>query len=329
MNFDQAKHFARTMVGEGQLLFLCQFGSDLYGTNTSSSDTDYLGVYIPSEEQPDKSLMYKTAVEHTKNTSSDIDITIWPLTKLKERLMAMDIAAIDMIFADEKHIVFASDRWKYLKGLVPRFITATNKSYIDYAFDQAGKYGIVGSRLGALYTAIECIMYNAKPNQRLGDIADQLPTVEDHIIKTDEYYIVLGRKFDYRTRCKHHIKNMVLIEEQYGERARRAMDNDGVDWKALSHALRACYEFQELLITGKVTFPLPSAHLLKMVKDCKFTFAEVGTMIEQTLDLTKQLHDRLSFPTVVTVRTKKALDDLFVVDDRRFAELVHADIYHM
>ena len=33
------------------ILFLCKFGSHLYGTNTPESDEDFKGVYLPTLEQ--------------------------------------------------------------------------------------------------------------------------------------------------------------------------------------------------------------------------------------------------------------------------------------
>lgn len=33
------------------IAFECLFGSHLYGTATENSDTDYLGVFIPSREE--------------------------------------------------------------------------------------------------------------------------------------------------------------------------------------------------------------------------------------------------------------------------------------
>ena len=53
----------------------------------------------------------------------------------------------------------------------------------------------------------------------------------------------------------------------YGKRTRSAADNDGRDWKALSHALRALYEAEELVDTGKITFPLPLADEVKALKE--------------------------------------------------------------
>jgi predicted nucleotidyltransferase len=55
------------------------FGSHLYGTATENSDTDYKGVYLPTEKEillnrVPKSYNYKTGDGVTKNTKDDIDV---------------------------------------------------------------------------------------------------------------------------------------------------------------------------------------------------------------------------------------------------------------
>jgi hypothetical protein len=54
------------------------------------------------------------------------------------------------------------------------------------------------------------------------------------------------------------------MEDQFGDRARKASDN--VDWKALSHALRVVLEVKELLTDSFITFPLKDAQYLLEVK---------------------------------------------------------------
>ena len=49
--------------------------------------------------------------------------------------------------------------------------------------------------------------------------------------------------------------------EEYGKRARLAAENRDIDWKAISHALRAAFQIKEILTAGTITFPLKEARL--------------------------------------------------------------------
>ena len=73
------------------------------------------------------------------------------------------------------------------------------------------------------------------------------------------------------------------IYENYGARARLADSNEGVDWKALSHAVRVGHEALELLNTGRVIFPLLSAKLLLAIKLGTVPYAQVARLIEALL----------------------------------------------
>jgi hypothetical protein len=68
--------------------------------------------------------------------------------------------------------------------------------------------------------------------------------------------------------------------QRYGARSRAAMNNEGVDWKALMHAVRICDQAHELLATGHVTFPRPNAANLLQIRLGLRPYAEVAEQIE-------------------------------------------------
>ncbi|MGZ7230903.1 hypothetical protein ACXWOM_10615, partial [Streptococcus pyogenes] len=60
--------------------------------------------------------------------------------------------------------------------------------------------------------------------------------------------------------------SLTKLWNEYGERARKAEANEGVDWKALSHALRGGLQLQEIYTTGDLVYPLKDAEFIKKVK---------------------------------------------------------------
>lgn len=86
------------------------------------------------------------------------------------------------------------------------------------------------------------------------------------------------------------IRCLEKILDNYGRRAYLAEKNEGIDWKAISHAFRVCYEVQELLLTHQITFPLKQRDFIKAVKYGKFHYKN-DRIGEQLEELMKQVED--------------------------------------
>jgi hypothetical protein len=70
---------------------------------------------------------------------------------------------------------------------------------------------------------------------------------------------------------------------EYGQRALQAERNEGIDWKALSHAVRVGREALELLQTGKITFPLSCVAEILSIKRGELTYEKVAKTIDELL----------------------------------------------
>jgi hypothetical protein len=67
--------------------------------------------------------------------------------------------------------------------------------------------------------------------------------------------------------------------DNYGDRVKE-FDGEGVDWKALSHAIRITEQVLELCQYGKLTFPRPNARFLLDVKSGNVPLAEATAYLE-------------------------------------------------
>jgi len=84
-----------------------------------------------------------------------------------------------------------------------------------------------------------------------------------------------------------------LVERQ---REKIAHLEGGIDWKALSHAVRVNGESIELLSTGQVTFPRPEAQALIAIKTGKIQYDDVAHEIEMGLARVMELAEKSSLP---------------------------------
>jgi hypothetical protein len=82
---------------------------------------------------------------------------------------------------------------------------------------------------------------------------------------------------------------------RFGERAREAERNHGMDLKALSHALRALMQIEELLTTGTIRFPLKRREELVAVKEGQIDRDEVESRILKYLDAVDALREAAPF----------------------------------
>jgi hypothetical protein len=302
------------------LIMKCLFGSHLYGLQTPSSDKDYKGIYLPERDNLllgnyAKHYSQSTGDDKSKNTADDIDVEIFSLPYFIELACKGETVAIDMLHAKDNLAESVDDWhntidfiWDELLADRTKFYTKDMKSYVGYARKQANKYGIRGSRMGAVEDALR-VVKELSPELRLKEVWDLLPTGE-HILKvvtSDKsqskplnFYEVCGRKYQdtlFITQLEAHLEG---IYNEYGERAKQAKDNLGCDFKAISHALRASYQMLGILKDGDFDYPLPQTKFLLEVKTGQLNFVnEVQPELESVILTIEKLAESSKLPQKV------------------------------
>ena len=293
------------------------FGSHLYGTSTPESDVDFKEIFVPHP----RDILLGTAMNHTnlntnntatKNTKDDVDHELYSLKYFFKLAAEGETVALDMIHTPADLVVKSDlpDVWKFIQDNRSRFYTTDMKAYLGYVRKQAAKYGVKGSRLAELKKVLNVLndypewKFEDRPkdkahNQRwkVAEIAHLLPVSEFLFWKDDidnkngvqTFYNVLGRKFQTTITVAEMKYSLTKLETEYGERARKAEANEGVDWKALSHAYRAGYQLMEIYQTGDLVFPLREASIIKLIKAGELPFKEVQELLEDTVDLVEVL----------------------------------------
>ena len=305
------------------------FGSHLYGTNTETSDRDFKGIFMPSRKQVllghiPKSFSFSTAKKSRrgqKNEPKDIDTEIYSFHYFIKLACEGQTVALDMLYAPEKMILESSQLWDDIVKNRNRFLTKNIQAFVGYARKQAAKYGIKGSRLEAANRAMKEIRkYGLGPS--LGEIWDLLPVGEHLSFVTDDrgnrFYQVCGRKLHDSVSFDYAYNDIKKFYDNYGELAIDAEVNINIDWKAISHALRAAFEVEELLRYGTITFPLKQAELLKSVKKGELDYVtEVAPMLEKMMDWIEQLSKISHLPDEVD---RKFWDDFII--EKTFQEIM-------
>ena len=267
-----------------EILYKTKFGSHLYGTDTENSDIDYKGIYLPKLSDlvmryliPDKkSINYSTGDQHSKNTNQDVDIQYWSLQYWLSLVKVGDTNALDLLFSygtSHEVVEFCDERMlPFFQNPLKMVNPKLTKAYVSYCNAQAKKYGLKGTRLSILKELIEFL----NQNQLLIKNGGLVREISQEILDLNYDKSLCFQKDDLLYICgKAHGLNIKILEfqtrinneyEKYGHRARLAEQNEGVDWKAVSHAVRCIDQCKEFLETGKMTFPLISKEIITNIK---------------------------------------------------------------
>lgn len=283
----------------GKTIARIEFGSHLYGTNTETSDRDYKSIHIP----PAKDIILQKVVDSTghsvirpegeKNSPEDVDDESYSVQRYLQLLSEGQTVAIDMLFAPAP--IITSYYWKEIYHNRAKMLTKKSASFLGYCRTQANKYGIKGSRVAAAKKAMEFFgtWYKVDPLEKVGYVVGGDYPHDDHTRvytkettqgHTETYYECCNRSVGFKNTVKEAYGIYKRIYEEYGKRARLAEQNEGIDYKALSHAVRVGTEALELLKTGHVTFPLPNKQHVLDIKKGMLPYKQVAEEIEQLLE---------------------------------------------
>ncbi|MCK4814583.1 nucleotidyltransferase domain-containing protein [bacterium] len=296
------------------ILFLGKFGSHLYGTNTETSDEDYKGVFLPTIEQCitnaiPKSISFHSGDDDSKNSVGDIDIEMYSLQFYLKLIQKGDTGGLDMLHTPLSHTLKSTEPWEFLQSNRSDFYTTNLSAFVGYCRTQASKYGVKGSRLSDARNVVEFLNRNVGV-LKLGELWDNLPT-GDHIHKLEanpdlkiDYpvYQVCGRKLQSTVGVAYARDVVQKFYESYGHRAKLAAENKGIDWKAVSHALRCAFQMKQVYRDGDIIFPLENAEFLLDVKNGNRDYStEVAPLLESLMDEVETLSSESNYPKKVDI----------------------------
>lgn len=312
-------------------------GSHLYGAATENSDRDIKRIILPTRREillgATKGVSRSgTKDQHDtrKNTADDTDIESFSLQRFLALASEGQTIAAEMLFAPPQNVLDDSWLWDEIVANRHRLLSRGVGAALGYCRRQAAKYGLKGSRVAAARAASELFsrLTEEKSDARLGDVMDQIVPLlaMEHIemVKIElrgqsgkfvDHLSVCDRKTSVTASVKQAHDTYSRLFADYGARSLAAEKNEGVDWKAVSHAVRVGYQTLDLLNEGRMTFPARVAPLLLDIKQGRVPYRDVARAIETLLVMVDEASSRSSLPE----RPDYAWIDAFV-------EAVHAQV---
>ena len=285
-------------------LMVCIMGSRLYGTGNENSDFDVSGVFVPSRT---RLLLHKVPDTIIKHGEDGIDIHLHSIYHFMLMLQEADPKAIEMLYTNtQEHLLYTSMGWNIL--LFERDCFLSNKvfDFMRFVRSQADKYGLKGERYTALNKAILTLnLMSESSNTKLGKFFDLLLNKNKFIYEADvapngvRQINVCGKLLQETVSLEYALNVMYGLLRQYGDRAIKAANLQGADYKALSHAIRVGEELVDLVEKGKLVFPSEKAQYLKDVKDGRIDHDSILNKLEELVNKVDTFRIDSKFPEKV------------------------------
>lgn len=284
-------------------LFKVLAGSRLYGTNTPKSDFDYKCVVLPNlsglllgEKIVTKKEKPIGVSDSEKMPEGETETEYVPIQTFLDDFFNGQTYALEMVFAVSQgnfQKCNSFDPTYMCNQLIEKFLTKNVKKMVGYAVGQSRIYGLKTERYTSLkqaHTALENtfkIMVNNKRSQesfiKYPELVEQLctiPHVQQVMIENAKggselapALDICGKKYPLTNKIMTVLNSVNNTLETYGNRVQQ-YEGEGVDWKALSHAIRITEQVLELCDTGKLVFPRPNAEYLLAVKKGQLSIEE-------------------------------------------------------
>lgn len=250
-------------------------GSQLYGTNTPESDFDSRGVCVPPLE-----ILLDPFMKFTvKDSFEGEDRSIFELGKFINLCADNNPNVLEMLFIPDEFVLHKTNSWKKVIEQRHLFLSKNIKHrFLGYAFSQ----------LEAIKRHREWFINppDHKPTREEFGLS-QSPLVSEANIQNmmgvpnnlfkQEYYEELQNERRYRE-TKKKWDNYMQWQTNRNPKRKASEEQIGFDGKYASHLFRLMSEGKELLLTGKITFPLPNAEWLLSIKQGFYSYEQILEM---------------------------------------------------
>ncbi len=298
-------------------IFKTIYGSHLYGTNVPTSDTDIKGIFIPTAQSillgeiPSTFTNNSNSDSKRKNTSSDTDYQLFSLKKFMHDLANGQTYALEFLFSPkDKWLEEPHGAWLELLSNKDKLISKNVTAMVSYARAQAYKYGDKGKRLEVFRDVVNFLEETA--SRKFAKLNSVLPIIQELIIKKHKDFISIHKKENDESGVEYLDVNGVMVPvassieyaldvykprlEEYGARAKKAMEDRGNDLKAIYHAVRIAKQAEELLLTGNITLPRPESSLLIEIRKGEVPDLEMKQIVDDSFDKVRTAEKNSSLP---------------------------------
>jgi predicted nucleotidyltransferase len=139
-----ARNTEEQRMAQDNCIFLCRVGSQMYGTNTSESDDDIIGIFVEDTEYiigrkkcEQIEFLTNSTSSGKRNKAGDKDYKFYSLTKWFQMAINNNPNVLELFFSPANCILYESDEWKRIRDNKNLFISLKSfHSFSGYAHSQ-------------------------------------------------------------------------------------------------------------------------------------------------------------------------------------------------
>lgn len=299
-------------------------GSHLYGLNTENSDTDYVGIFLPTKKQM-FSLSYDSEVDMSvedrldngKNSPNAIDVKFYDIKRFISLAMEGNPNVIEKLFVNEESILHINKYGRMLLDNKDLFLSKKIISkHLGYSRSQRRKLIIKTANMENLINARDFLQ--EKHNN--GFEKNLLPEFNsddnfNKIFIEDEKKKIMYKVGAYSINRNITIKSALRWINELISNTSHRLENlsiSGYEHKFASHSLRLLYQTIEIIETGKITFPLKERDYILKVKKGLVPYEELISKMEELELKLSAIENNTLLPDVPDInKINLFLNDIF------------------
>lgn len=262
------------------LIVLFKAGSHFFDLNGPNSDTDYRGIYLDnyqdSFEAPKKvyQVDYKTKIGGGKNTSNDVDFTVFSLSSFLSLLKSGDFNMMEILYTPKNKIIYKTDLFDELVSIREKILVNDISAFLGFIKKEYKRYGVNIYHYKIQKDFLE-FLKKWNNNDRLeshweeiiryGMNSEGIRFTSTKINNSDKSkeipsIVIAERLYQSTTSIKHIVEAIEAVLNKYGHRQKN-MAESGLEYKGLYHAMRLIYEANDLYDLGQLKFPFSKERL--------------------------------------------------------------------
>lgn len=265
------------------IVFSTIFGSHLYGTSTPTSDRDVKQIHKDSLAD----IILKRGHDNISNNDNttpkkvegELDFESKELRQYINDCLKGQTYALDLLFSPKNLWQSESKIWNIIQDNKDKLVTRNIKPFIGYCQGQARKYSDKSTKLDELIS-FRIFLEDKDMSGTLGEAIGNEVLEYKHIKvykkfnssskQHDDMLQVADSDYPLHRKLSEVMRSVRDKVDSYGKRSQLARVANGCDYKAFYHAFRVCWELEELLTTGKITFPLLRRNELMDIRNQTF-----------------------------------------------------------
>lgn len=274
------------------IIFVYKAGSHFFDLESSNSDTDFRGVYLPS---PDDFFFKNTkkifnVLEFStnrkeRNNSSDVDLSLVSLPKFLELIRDGDFNMMEALYCPDNKIILDTPLMKELRDNKDRLTIINAYSFLGFFKKEYMRYDVnpkIKTNRIIFNTFLKSLNNSS---ERIGNYVDEL--VKFNILNSD--IITIGNEsikiglseFNLNHKVSYVINKLDRDAALSGKKL-DALINIGKEFKGMYHAQRLLFEARELLTNNRLVFPFPKEQhdYLRKIKDGNIDRNELFRRVE-------------------------------------------------